>query len=84
MDYLGIGDAFDESRATLEKLLGLKISSSRFEVVTRDTSTSYNEFYEHQSPLPPDAHASHRAHQLGCCTLRTNLIFTLSHSFTNF
>lgn len=54
MDYLGIRDGFDESRATLEKVLGLKISSSRFEVVTRDTSTSYNEFYEHKSPPPPE------------------------------
>jgi hypothetical protein len=55
MDYLGIRDGFDESRAILEKVLGLKISSSRFEVVTRDTSTSYNEFYEHKSPPPPES-----------------------------
>ena len=29
MDYLCIRDSFDESKATLEKVLGIKISSSR-------------------------------------------------------
>ena len=36
-------------------ILGLKISSSRFEVVARDTSTSDDEFYEQKSPPPPES-----------------------------
>ena len=54
MDYLSVRDGFAESKATLEKVLGLKISSSRFEVVARDTSTSYDEFYEQKSPPSPE------------------------------
>ena len=54
-DYLSIRDAFDEPKATLEKVLGLKISSSRFEVLTWDTSTSYDEFYEHKSSPSPES-----------------------------
>ncbi len=53
MDYLGIRDSFGESSAILKKIFGLKISSSRFEVVTQDSSTSYDEFYEHKSPPCP-------------------------------
>ena len=50
MDYLCIRDSFDESKATLEKVLGIKISSSRFEVVSQDSCTSYNKFYEQKPP----------------------------------
>lgn len=55
MDYLSIRDSFDESKKTIDKILGLNINSSRFEVVSRDTSTSYDEFYEHKSPPPQES-----------------------------
>ena len=43
-DIFSIRDSFGEASLSLEKLLGLKISSSRFEVISQDTSTSYDEF----------------------------------------
>ncbi len=46
MDTLSIRDSFKESEITLAKLLGLKVSSSRFEVVNRDTGKHYDKFYE--------------------------------------
>ncbi len=33
-----------------EKVLGIKISSSRFEVVRQDSCTSYDKFYEQKPP----------------------------------
>lgn len=55
MDYLSIRDSFNESRTTLAKLFGLDISSSRFEVVSQDSSTSYDQFYEQKSPPAPES-----------------------------
>ncbi|MCP4055458.1 MAG: ISKra4 family transposase [Mesoflavibacter sp.] len=52
MDTLSIRDSFKESEITLSKLLGLKVSSSRFEVVNRDTGKHYDKFYE-EKKLPP-------------------------------
>ncbi len=46
MDTLSIRDSFKESEITLSKLLGLKVSSGRFEVVNRDTGKHYDKFYE--------------------------------------
>ena len=40
MDLLSIRDSFGESSWTLQKLLNLKISASRFEVVNRKSSNS--------------------------------------------
>ena len=45
MNLLGIRDSFGESSITLKKLLGLDISPSRIEVVTRESADSYDEFY---------------------------------------
>jgi len=45
MNILGIRDSFGESSITLEKLLGLNVSSSRFEVVMRESAHSYDDFY---------------------------------------
>jgi hypothetical protein len=50
MDFLSIRDSFDESQKTLEKFFGLNINSSRFEVISRDTNTSYDEYYEQKQP----------------------------------
>lgn len=47
-DILSIRDSFGEASISLERLLGLKISPSRFEVISQDTSTSYDEFYENK------------------------------------
>ncbi len=55
MDYLSVRDSFGESGAILEKVLGLNVSPSRFEVVNQDSSTSYDEFYEHKSPPAPES-----------------------------
>ena len=52
MDTLSIRDSFKESEITLSKLLGLKVSSSRLEVVNRDTAKHYDKFYE-EKKLPP-------------------------------
>ena len=50
MDLLSIRDSFGESSWTLQKLLNLKISASRFEVVNRKSSNSYDDFYETKKP----------------------------------
>lgn len=55
MDYLGIQDSFNDSKAILQKIFGLQINSSRLEVVSQDSSTSYDEFYEHKSPPSPES-----------------------------
>jgi len=52
MDTLSIRDSFKESEITLSKLSGLKVSSSRLEVVNRDTTRHYDKFYE-EIKLPP-------------------------------
>ena len=52
MDILSIRETFKESEITLTRLLGLSVSSSRFEVVNRDSSSNYDEFYE-EKELPP-------------------------------
>jgi hypothetical protein len=50
MDLLSVRDSFGESSCTLQKLLNLKISPSRFEVVNHESSNSYDEFYENKEP----------------------------------
>jgi len=46
MDLMSIRDSYKESELTLEKLLGLKVSVSRFETVNRESSVDYDRFYE--------------------------------------
>ncbi len=46
MDTLSIRDSFKESEITLSKLLGLEVSSSRFEVVNQESGKNYDRFYE--------------------------------------
>lgn len=55
MDMLSIRGSFKESEMTLTGLLGLNVSPSRFEVVNRDSSRSYDRFYEGKKPPPPES-----------------------------
>lgn len=55
MDFLSIRDTFKESEITLTKLLGLKVSQSRFEVISRDTCKHYDKFYETKDTPPSDS-----------------------------
>ena len=48
MNLLSIRDSFGEASVTLNKLLGLGVSPSRFEVVNRESANSYDEFYENK------------------------------------
>ncbi len=48
MDFFCIRESFGESELSLEKLLGLKLSQSRFEVVNQESSINYDEFYENK------------------------------------
>lgn len=54
MDVFSVRDTFKESEISLEKLLGLNISASRFEVINRETSKHYEEFYENKEVPPED------------------------------
>jgi len=55
MDLLSIRDSFGEASVTLNKLLGLGVSSSRFEVVNRESANSYDEFYENKALPAPES-----------------------------
>lgn len=46
MNFLNIRDSFDEAALSLQKFFGLDIGTSRFEVISEDSHTSYDEFYE--------------------------------------
>lgn len=46
IDLFSIRESFGESQISLEKLLGLKVSQSRMEVVNRESSIHYDEFYQ--------------------------------------
>jgi hypothetical protein len=53
MDLLSLRDSFGEASVTLNKILGLGVSASRFQVVNRESANSYDEFYENkQLPTP--------------------------------
>lgn len=49
MNLFNIRDSFSESQLSLNKLMGLQISQSRFEVVSRDSGINYDEFYADKS-----------------------------------
>jgi hypothetical protein len=55
MDVLCIRDTFDESEVTLDRLLRLKISSSRFELISQDTSIHYDDFYNQKKKPEPES-----------------------------
>ncbi len=56
MDHLSIRHAFKESELTLDKLLGVQVSASRFEGVNQDSisRTSYEQFYADKMPPSSD------------------------------
>jgi hypothetical protein len=51
MNIFDIRDGFKESQISLNKLLGLEISQSRFEIVNRESAVNYDKFYD-QKLLP--------------------------------
>ncbi|MCI0527247.1 MAG: ISKra4 family transposase [Nitrospira sp.] len=46
MDWMSFRDSFGEGEESLEKLLGVKVKASRLEVVSRESSQDYEEFYQ--------------------------------------
>jgi hypothetical protein len=55
MDLLCLRDSFKEGEVWLEKWLGLKVKSSRLEVVSRESSQDYEVFYEGQEVPAQDS-----------------------------
>ena len=55
MDLLSIRDSFGEASVTLNKLLGSGVSSSRFEVVNRESANSYDTFYKNKEAPTPES-----------------------------
>ncbi len=49
MDIMSIRETYKESEVSLNRLLGLEVSVSRFEVINQETSTDYDKFYEVKS-----------------------------------
>ena len=54
MDIFCLRDSFKESEISLNKLMGLEISQSRFEVVSRESDINYDEFYDQKSQPDPE------------------------------
>jgi hypothetical protein len=63
MNLLGIRDSFGEGSVTLDKLLGCGVSPSRFEVVSRESAKSYDDFYENKEV--PRAESEGEIHTIG-------------------
>jgi hypothetical protein len=55
MDFFSIRETFGESHLSLEKLLGLNVGASRFEVVNRESSKDYDDFYAGKQAPPADS-----------------------------
>ena len=55
MDMMSIRESFRESETTLTKLLGLRVSASRFEIVNQSSSTSYDRFYDEKELPSPES-----------------------------
>jgi hypothetical protein len=65
MDLLSIRDSFLEGSVTLEKLLGCRVSASRFEVLSRESAGSYDEFYENKEVPTAESEAAKIQSRLG-------------------
>ena len=52
MDLFSIRESFGEAEVSLKKLLGLKVSQSRIEVVNQESNGHYDAFYQ-KKELPP-------------------------------
>ncbi len=63
MDLLSIRDSFLEGSVTLDKLLRCGVRASRFEVVSRESAGSYDEFYENKEV--PVAESEGEVHTIG-------------------
>ncbi|QTA93066.1 Uncharacterized protein dnm_091630 [Desulfonema magnum] len=50
MDILCIRNTFEESSVSLEKLMGIKVYSNRFESVSRETYMNYDQYYGQKEP----------------------------------
>ncbi len=55
MDLLSIRDPFEQSSEILEKFLGFKIYSNRFEAITRTSSASYDQYYDAKQLPDPES-----------------------------
>lgn len=58
MDILCIRDPFEQSSEVLEKFLGFKIYPNRLETVSRDSSTSFDQYYEAKALPDPESEGS--------------------------
>jgi hypothetical protein len=63
MDLLSIRDSFLEGSVTLDNLLGCGVSASRFEVVSRESAGSYDDFYENKET--PTSESEGEIHTIG-------------------
>jgi len=55
MDLSSIRDSFGQCENTFLKFLGLEISPSRFEVISQESCTSYDDFYQKKEPCSPES-----------------------------
>ena len=55
MNTLSIRDSFKESNITLATLVGLEVSVSRFETISQESDTNYDEFYEKKQIPHPES-----------------------------
>lgn len=55
MDIFSIRETFAESHLSLKKLFGLNVRASRFEVVSRESSKDYDDFYVGKQVPPADS-----------------------------
>ncbi len=53
-DFLSIRDPYGQSFETFERFFDIGISASRFEVIAQAGCASYDDFYEHKPPPPPE------------------------------
>mgnify|MGYP006979321063 CR=1 FL=1 len=53
MDIFTVRDSHAECSKTIKHIFGIDLSVSRIELISQESSTSYDEFYEHKTmPLP--------------------------------
>ena len=60
LDLFSIRDSFSEAEISLEKLLGLQIKQSRIELVNRESSESYDKFYEGKEIPDPQTEGKYK------------------------
>ncbi len=60
MDLFSIRDSFGEAKISLTKLLGLDIKQSRFEIISRESCSSYDEFYKTKEIPEPSSEGKYK------------------------